>query len=246
MPTEDSDRAKRGGSAGRVHETLRREILALALRPGTPLDETQLSQRFGLSRSPVREALSRLLAERLVEMLPNRSTIVAPIDLAGFPRFVEALDLQQRFATRLAARHRSDADLDRLRACAARFDETVQGYQPLEMSQANYDFHIAVAEAGQNPWVTRQYGELLNEARRLLHLHFEFLLQVDRTQVLNNQHTDIIEAIAARDAEAADALAHAHTMHFQTRFLKALHHTPDAEFTIEFLAERSARRETGA
>ena len=225
-----SESAKRGGAAARVGHALRREILTLALRPGEALDETALSRRFGLSRSPVREALGRLAAERLVVMLPNRAAVVAPVDLADFPRFVEALDLQQRFATRLAAQRRSDADVERLRALAAAFDESVAGFEPLEMSARNHEFHVAVAEAGGNPYITRQYAELLTEARRLLHLHFEHLARAGRQVVLADQHGDIIDAVEARDADAAERVAHRHTMLFQERFLKALRLEPDLAF----------------
>src|SRR5512134_3641292 len=95
-----------------VYDALRTEILALTLAPGQLLDETSLAERFDLSRSPVREALIRLAAEELVVTLPNRSTIVAPIELASFPKYVDALDVAQRFNARLAAQLRTDADLE--------------------------------------------------------------------------------------------------------------------------------------
>ena len=79
--------------------------------PGQPLDETGLAERFGLSRSPVREALIRLSLEELVVTLPNRSTIVAPIEIATFPAYVDALDIAQRMNCRLAAEQRTEADL---------------------------------------------------------------------------------------------------------------------------------------
>ncbi|TIQ54284.1 MAG: GntR family transcriptional regulator, partial [Mesorhizobium sp.] len=82
---------------------LRNEILSLTLQPGQLLDETTLAERFDMSRSPVREALIRLSGEDLVVTLSNRSTIVAPIEVATFPKYVEALDLAQRVNTRLAA-----------------------------------------------------------------------------------------------------------------------------------------------
>lgn len=66
-----------------VYDTLRSEILALALQPGQLLDETTLAERFDMSRSPVREALIRLAGEELVVTLSNRSTIVAPIDMSS-------------------------------------------------------------------------------------------------------------------------------------------------------------------
>ncbi len=79
-----------------VYETLRHDILSLALAPGELLDEMSLSRRFGFSRSPIREALIRLSGDGLVVNLPNRTTIVAPVDIARFPQYVDALDLGHR------------------------------------------------------------------------------------------------------------------------------------------------------
>ena len=93
MPStqEEPNRPLRGNGATIVHEALHREILTLTLKPGMPLDETQIARRFGLSRSPVREALHRLSAQNLVVMLPNRSTLVA------FARALESESLVDRF-----------------------------------------------------------------------------------------------------------------------------------------------------
>ncbi|MFN4172160.1 MAG: GntR family transcriptional regulator, partial [Pseudorhodobacter sp.] len=64
---------KRGSGVKVVYEMLRDEILDLKLPPGSPIDEVQLAERFGMSRTPIREALVRLAGEGLVETLPNRS-----------------------------------------------------------------------------------------------------------------------------------------------------------------------------
>ena len=104
-------RYAKGTGAGFVYDELRREILRLRLAPGAALDEAGLVARFGLSRTPVREALIRLAADGLVTMLPNRRAQVSPLDLGNFPRFVEALNLLQRAIMRLAALRRSDNDL---------------------------------------------------------------------------------------------------------------------------------------
>src|SRR5258706_14872544 len=75
-------RRTRGTGAVYVYDSLRAQILDLELKPGTLLDETLVSRQFGVSRSPVREALIRLSAEGLVQNLRNRTSIVAPFDVA--------------------------------------------------------------------------------------------------------------------------------------------------------------------
>jgi DNA-binding GntR family transcriptional regulator len=223
---------QRGVAASEIHDILRDEILTLTLEPGTPLDEVSLSKRFAVSRSPIREALYRLTASRLAQRLPNRSTIVAPVDLNFFPEFIQALDVQQRLATRLAAQNRTEEDIPRLRELADAFNLYVDEASALKIMQANFAFHVGVAEAGRNPYVTRQYRVLLSEARRLLHIHVRFLDAANRKHVMRDQHHDFVDAIEAQDVEAADAIAHAHSMQFHDRFLAALRHVPDDSFKI--------------
>jgi DNA-binding GntR family transcriptional regulator len=222
-----------GVAASEIHDILRDEILTLKLEPGSPLDEVSLSKRFAVSRSPIREALYRLTASRLAQRLPNRSTIVAPVELHFFPEFIQALDVQQRLATRLAAQNRSEEDISRLKELANAFNRYVVEASALEIMQANFAFHACVAEAGRNPYVTRHYCDLLSDARRLLHIHVHYLDASNRKHVMRDQHFDFIDAIEAQDIEAADAIAHAHSMQFHDRFLNALHHTPDDRFKID-------------
>ena len=230
---ETADRRTRGGRSSAVYETLHREILTLALSPGEPLDETQLSQRFGMSRSPIREALNRLAMQGLVVMLTNRSTLVAPLDLAKFPRYVEALDLLQRVNTRLAAQHRTYDDIARMRRLADAFDDSLVEYDHFEMSSTNKAFHMAIAEAGRNPYLAQQYDALLDEGRRLLHLHFDFLGKSTVDRPLASEHHEMINAIEARDLDGADRLAHAHTRQFHDRFMEYLQTSYGAGFELD-------------
>jgi DNA-binding GntR family transcriptional regulator len=220
-------RHAKGRGAKFVYDELRREILTLELKPGVPLDENSLSQRFAMSRSPVREALVRLSADGLVETLSNRSALVAPINLGDFPRYVEALDFLQRINTRLAAKFRTTKDLDQMMESAKAFDKACAGNDFLKMSATNRDFHMSVAEAGKNPYLMKSYGQLLDEGRRILHMHFDFIQSSTTDQLLTAEHTDIIEAIHQQDVEEADRLAHEHTRQFHDRFinfLKAQYH----------------------
>lgn len=223
----------RGSGAKVVYDDLKREILSLELEPGTPLDETTLSKRFAMSRSPVREALVRLSADGLVEMLSNRSTLVAPIDLAGFPRYVEALDFLQRINARLAARNRTERELEMMTQHAVAFDAACAANDYLAMSSTNKDFHMSVAEAGKNPYLARSYGQLLDEGRRILHMHFDYVQCSPSERLLNTDHYDMIDAIRDRDVTNVDRLAHNHTRQFHDRFLNFLRAKYDDDFDFD-------------
>jgi DNA-binding GntR family transcriptional regulator len=202
-----------------VYETLRNEILSLALPPGELLDETSLAERFGMSRSPVREALIRLSSDDLVTTLPNRSTIVAPIDVVSFPKYVEALDILQRMNTRLAAELRTASDLKAIAKRQKEFEAAVRSGNHLAMSEANKQFHMAIAKAGRNPYLASFYERLLDQGRRMLHLHFEYLERTHDGYLLTDEHNQMLEAVRDKDVERADALAHAHTRQFRDNFI---------------------------
>ena len=138
---------RRGSGAQQVFETLRSEILCLDLRPGQLLNETILGQRFGMSRSPVREALIRLSMEGLVVTLPNKSTLVAPLNIEEYPVYLDALDLIERVTTRLAARLRTVSDLKMINARQTAFLEALSKGDIPGMIDTNRDFHIAISEA---------------------------------------------------------------------------------------------------
>jgi DNA-binding GntR family transcriptional regulator len=215
-----------------VYDALRVEILTLKLAPGQPLDETSLAERFGLSRSPVREALIRLAGEELVVTLPNRSTIVAPIELAAFPKYVEALDITQRMHARLAAQLRTDADLKMIARRQQEFEAALKTRDHLAMSEANKNFHMAIAHAGKNPYLIGFYERLLDQGRRMLHMHFEFLERTPGSEMLTGEHDEMLAAIAARDADRADELAHAHTRQFRDNFVRFMSETYASDMSL--------------
>ncbi|WP_434617489.1 GntR family transcriptional regulator [Tabrizicola sp. M-4] len=202
-----------------AYETLRDEILSLDLPPGSVLDETSLAERFGMSRSPVREAIIRLAGDDLVVTLSNRSTIVAPIDIQSFPKYVEALDIAQRMNTRLAAELRTDSDLEAIAARQQDFVTAVRSGQHLAMSEANKDFHMSIAAAGRNPYLAAFYDRLLNQGRRMLHLHFRYLEEGNEGHLLTEEHDEMLAAIRDRNIERADNLAHLHTRQFRDNFM---------------------------
>nr|WP_296994932.1 FCD domain-containing protein [Thalassospira sp. UBA1131] len=81
----------------------------------------------------------------------------------------------------------------------------------MSMSASNRDFHVAIATAGGNPYFKQGYARMLDEGRRLLHMHFDYLSSSPEEALLTSEHADMIEAIRIKDTEKADQLAHAHT-----------------------------------
>lgn len=224
----------RGKGALRVYNKLREDILRMDLLPGELLDEVEIGKQFNLSRSPVREALIRLSAEGLIKTLPNKSTLVAPLNIAEFSQFVDALDLMQRATSRLAAKLRSDEDLQNIKDQQAKFDEAVANHDALAMIEANRDFHVAISEAGNNSYFTLFYARLLDDGRRMLRLYFRSFGDTLPSE-LADEHYQLIKAIEDRDEDRAEHLAHLHTVQVSDRFLSSLgvRHTSDMPISID-------------
>lgn len=200
---------RRGSGVRLVYETLQQEILTLTLAPGSPIDEVELSERFGMSRTPIREALVRLAGDGLVTTLPNRSSIVAPIDFVNLGKFYDALTLMYRVTTRLAAEYRDELDIQKMWRYQDDFAKAVLAQDALQMIESNRDFHVAIAEAGRNPYYLGLFTRLLDEGRRILRLYYSsFEDQLPQQYV--DEHISIITAIEAADIALCDQLATAH------------------------------------
>lgn len=200
---------KRGSGVKRVYDILRDEILDLVLKPGSPIDEVQLAERFDMSRTPIREALVRLSSEGLIDTLPNRSTMVSNIDLLNLNNFFDAMVLMYRVTTRLAAQNHRPDDLETIRALQAGFAVSVTRHDALGMIATNAAFHSAIAEAGRNPYYTGLFNRLLDEGRRLLRLYYQSYDNRLPPEFVE-EHEAIIAAIANGDVDAADRLAKQH------------------------------------
>ncbi|TYC53027.1 GntR family transcriptional regulator [Rhodobacterales bacterium] len=212
-PQEDREtngtKPKRGLGVSTVLETLKREILELTLAPGSPIDESELSQRFNMSRTPIREALIKLANDGLVVTLPNRATIVAPLDFLELPSFYDALTLMYRVTTRLAAQNRTSAEVAGIRDLQHQYAEAVSNKDVYRMIEVNRHFHSAIARAGKNRYYTELFDRLLDEGRRLLRFYYSSFND-ELPEIYLDEHELMVSAIEAGDVAEADRIAKQH------------------------------------
>ena len=213
-------RPPKGRGASNVHVALRDEILHLGLRPGAKLDEMGLVRKFGISRTPVREALIRLAAEGLVFLLPNRGAQVAPLDLVDIAQYFEALELLQSAVNHWAARRRTKEDIAEIRRLRDLFRIAAEQYDQAAMIERNRDFHAAIGKAAQNPHVEAPYSALLNHGMRLNWICLDRFTAGDLDKHLKQacvEHDQIVRVIEKGDAGAAEKLGRVHTNTFRQR-----------------------------
>ncbi len=192
-----------------VYDSIYHRLMSLEIAPGARIPIDVLSRDLGVSQTPIREALVRLASEGLVETLPNRSTLVANIDVLNLNPFFDAITLMYRVTTRLAAQHHRPEDLEVIRARQTEFAAAVLAQDALAMIATNRQFHAAIAEAGRNPYYCGLFVRLLDDGRRLLRLYYQsFDDRLPEEYV--HEHEEMIDAIAGGDVARADALARAH------------------------------------
>jgi DNA-binding GntR family transcriptional regulator len=199
-----------------------REIVTGELAPGTVLRQEHLSERFAVSRTPVREALRQLAARGLVSFEPNRGVRVRTLSHQElYEAFLVRAELES-LATGLAAPKMTPADLDELEAAERRFaDLTSQLLRPggedrgtLTHSwvQANHGFHDVIYRVAEVPMVER----IAKSARRTFSGHAVWGTGgsgIDELYEDNvRQHQAIIEALRAKSAAAARLLAREHVL----------------------------------
>jgi DNA-binding GntR family transcriptional regulator len=222
-------------AAERALATLRAEIVEGTLPPGTPLTESQQAERLGVSRTPVREALARLVADGLVEERGPRTLLVSSIDPDDVVALFELRTTLDEQAARLAARRATEDDRAVFRALAERFDSvTVGSLREDDVSRHGYyalvaDFDSAIDTAlGRSTYLAAAIASVrlhLARVRRLARDDDERLLAAAA------EHRAIAEAIADGDPERAVAATRLHLHHALTSIQSHLtshdrHETP--------------------
>jgi DNA-binding GntR family transcriptional regulator len=216
-PGAAQPRRPRGTGANFVYESLRGAMLNLELEPGSLLDETEIAQRYNISRSPVREALIRLSAEGLVTTLRNRSSVVASLDLREVISFFDALDLMYRVTARNAATNATPDDVARIRAAADAHRRAIESGSRQAAIEGNREFHTAIAQSCGNSYFVQWTRALLDSGQRIQHLYWQRL----GAELSDDVHRRIVDAIAAGDADAAEA-AGGHDAELASEAVRAL------------------------
>lgn len=223
-PLRRTGRAPKGSGAGRVYAELRERILNLEFEPGVDLDEGTLERLFGVSRTPVREALIRLASEGLVLQEPNRGARVSEISLPSLKEFFEGLELVERALTRWAALRRTPQELEMIFRCRDEFQVVADQGHPADMNEANSRLHMAIAIAGRNRYLIDTHVRLFAESLRLARLTLVYSSPDGRSPAAHirriaDEHQEIVDAITAKDADRAEQLARGHIILFRSRVL---------------------------
>ncbi len=153
-----------------VYEQIKHDIITCKLSPGEPLSENQFLDQFKVSKTPIREALTSLVQDGLVEYTPNRGFMVTNVSVADIQEIFEARIFFETELFRLAIQNISDAEIDQLEKQSKLEHDSKSPDYAETFLEANREFHVALAAAGRNSRLLWYYEILMNEAQRLFYM----------------------------------------------------------------------------
>ena len=225
-------------TAARLYAVLRQDIVTMRLKPGATVSEKDLCLSFGVSRTPLREALLRLSEEQLVDVYPQTGTFISRIGEAAVRDAMAIRQALEQAAARFAAIRAEEADVARLRRILARQRDHAAAGALDDFHDADEALHQAIAETARHPniWrvVKREKAQI--DRFRLLTLPLPA-----RAKKVVAEHQAIVAAIGAGDADASEAAMRAHLESVLPVFEKIRRAHPDL-FEPEILSEAPRRR----
>ena len=194
-------------AADRIYSALRAEIVALRRAPGQPISEKDLALTYGISRTPVREALLRLAAEGLVVIFPQSGTFVGRIPVTALPEAILVRKALEDLTVRHAAQNASVENVAQLKMLIERQQKTERRRNHDAFHAADEKFHALIAEIAGHPGVWRLVEQVKVQVDRYRRLTLPVPGRMGRVVA---EHGEIVSAIAGRDPERAAAAMAAH------------------------------------
>lgn len=201
----------------RAYAALRDRLVSLEIAPGAPIDEEALTRELGVGRTPVREAVRRLVLERLVVVYPRRGTFAAAINITSLSDITDVrVQLEAHAAERAALL--SDGDDRRL---AGELIALLRSAEPSQRSLIELDarVHRFIYRCARNPYLAQDLDRYLNMSLRIWHLTWDRLPPLEDRM---REHRDLLEAIRRREPERARTIAREHVLAFADEMRAAL------------------------
>jgi DNA-binding GntR family transcriptional regulator len=209
----------RGALHDQLTQRLRTWLVEGRIAPGAKLNERELCEVLHVSRTPLREAIKRLAAEGLVDLLPNRGAVAPKLTEADVEHAFEVLAVLEGLSGERAAARASDAEIVEIRAlhfemCACHARQDLSGYYRL-----NARIHAAINAAARNPVLTQSYASL---NARVQALRFRTNQDSAKWQRAVLEHAQMVDALSARDSAALRDVLVQHLQHKRDAVLQLM------------------------
>jgi len=206
----------------RIFDELREDIMTCDLSPGEEVRESELALKYGVSKSPIRDALQKLEFEGLVEIAPRQGHRVLPISIKDAEDILELREILEVAAVHRIATEASDDDLDALNAF-----RTANLTSLREFARYNRDFHHRISHLANNQRLSGTMRRLMDNYERLCIVSLSARrAEGEAMAAALHDHIAIIDALQARDGRKAGRLSGAHIRKSHTQIMRGLENRP--------------------
>lgn len=189
-----------------VYENLRREIVEGKLNPGEKLTFSKLSEKFGLSETPIREAVKKLESEGLLSITPHVGAIVSKIDADEIIEFYLIRTELESLATKLAISYITDSEIENLNANIEEMGVAISMKRFESLGKLNKEFHLGIYRSAPFPHLYKLIAELWDKVHRIRSVDGVFIVAPERALESLAEHKEIIEAIKQKNRKLAAEL----------------------------------------
>jgi DNA-binding GntR family transcriptional regulator len=196
-----------------AYDAIKHRIITCAFKPGEYINELQLSALLKIGRTPVHQALDRLMIEGMVEVIPRKGVIVRPVSLNEVLQIIEVRLINEPFGARLAAEQANDTDLAELAEVLERAKHWAARRNIEKMMLLDREFHLLIARASKNAVLTELLRNLHERSLRFWFISLNAPAQYDAVQ---NEHAAIWDAIRQRNPDQAELAMRRHIQSFRT------------------------------
>lgn len=219
MPVKTKRRVRAPDTAlhSQAYEKIKHEIITLRFRPGEYLNEAQVSKLLRIGRTPVHQALNRLMLEGMVEVIPRKGVIVKAVSLNDVLEMIDVRIVNETYCARLAVARADESDIAELSRILDDSEKKATSSDTVRQMMLDRDFHGTLARAAKNA--------VLAECIRTLHdrsLRFWFISLRDPVHhvAVKEEHRVILDAIRARNPDAAADAIRKHIESFRANVMR--------------------------
>lgn len=187
----------------KILEHIRDAIISGTLKAGSRVSEPELAERYGISRTPIREAFRQLESEGYLTVIPRRGAVVSEFSQKDIEDFYAIKSILEGYAARQACSRLTDKELTRLEANNSRLAELAELKDIKTFVKVHNDFHETFIKAADNEKLRELITSVVTRFQRL---RFMSLNLPGRMEIVIQEHAKIIEAFRRRDAKAAEML----------------------------------------
>jgi len=205
---------------------LERQIISGELAVGAKLNESDIAAALGVSRGPVREAFRALDQAGLVRVEKNRGVFVRQVSLEEANEIYEVRAALEGLIGRLAAQRATSDEIDRLRGVVRRMQAMERSRRAAAYYPLNVEFHELLAQAAHNAALLANYRRVVNQLD--LYRRETLTRSAENIPISTVEHREIVDAVAARDADRAERLTFDHVIQSRERLHRALAQVPQA------------------